>query len=358
MNLNNCDYSYANVIGSYLKQPLFKLVSHTLIAFKHKHWEMNRIHNIAKEAIACLIFIMFVVPIGISWLIGKSISCFSKTKINHKNLHLKPPEIDIPHDLESDSSISIMVLVGKFIDINTIKGKFNKSQQSKLENLGRLCEWTVIKNDNIYPNDYRKRELFCKQLSIYLKNIVKKIDSNEVSNDKTLSILSELAEASTRCYPTWLEVARRLCDEVNGKEESVEIKLLRLVQEYKESIILEFSQKEVNSEWHALSYVRNILGDELGLNTAKLDVYGAQNNSIFGKCIIKWLFLQIYENSNRLVSGITTMINSREYDNSYYFFIQKHATDVKKCFNLESDGHINEVGVNFLLKNIKCFILK
>jgi hypothetical protein len=102
-----------------------------------------------------------------------------------------------------------------------------------------------------------------------------------------------------------------------------------LIQEYKESIILEFCQTEADAQWHTLNFVRNILGRELGLNTMlnAHDPYAGNQDAVFGKSLTKWLFLQRYENVNRLVSGIQSTINAQPYDVSYYDHLVKVVTD-------------------------------
>lgn len=360
VNLSNYSYSYANAISSSLKQPLFKLVSNIAIASSGKPWE-SEAWRIAKVAFHCLVAVIFVIPAGLAWLAGKSISYFSKTQIDHEGLFLAPPQIQVPQELKSDQLIDVRILSNKFNELN-LSDERSSSQTSKQECLQRLCEWTATENINLHPDNSETRKLFCKQLSIFLKGIIKKIESGEVSKDKEKDILMELAEASTRCYPTWLEVSGKLFAEVNGQAETVEIKLLRFIQEYKESVILEFCQKEVDAQWHALNYVRNILGQELGLNTAlnAYDLYAAQNDATFGKGLTKWLFLQRYENVNRLISSVQIMINSQNHDSSYYDFlvnavrqqgIQNPEDYVANHFYNE-DYKLNEAGTNLMLRSI------
>lgn len=360
VNLNNYSYSYANTIGSSLKQPLFKLVSNIAIASSGKPLE-SQAWRITKVAFHCLVAAIFVIPAGLAWLAGKSIVYFSKTQIDHEGLFLVPPQIQTPQELESDQLIDIRVLSDKFNQLNLPNEK-SSSQTSKQDSLRRLCEWTATENAYLCPDDPGKRKLFCKELTIFLRGIIKKIESGEVPKDKERDILMELAEASTRCYPTWLEVSARLFAEVNGQAETVEVKLLRFLQEYKESVILEFCQKEVNAQWHALNYVRNILGDELGLNTTlnAHDPYAGQNDPIFGKGLTKWLFLQRYENVNRLISSVQIMINSQNYDPSYHGFlvnivkqqgIQNPEDYVASHFYSE-DYKLNEAGTNLMLRSI------
>lgn len=360
VNLNNYGYSYANAIGSALKQPLFKLASNIAIASIGKPWE-KQTSQITKVALHCLVAGVFIIPAGLAWLIGKSITHFSKTQLNHEGLFLAPPQIQVPKELESDQRIDISILSNKFNQLNFVDKRFS-SQTSKQDSLRRLCDWIATENTNLYRDDPAKRKLFCKQLSIFLKGIIKKIESGEISKDKEGDILMELAEASTRCYPTWLEVSAKLYAEVHGQAETVEVKLLRFIQEYKESITLEFCQKEVDAQWHALNYVRNILGHELGLNTAlnTHDPYAMQNDPVFGKNLTKWLFLQRYENINRLISSIQTIINSQNYDVSYYDFLV-NAVKQQKIKNVEDyvadhfyneNYKLNELGVNLMLRSI------
>lgn len=360
VNLNNYSYSYANVIGSSLKQPLFKLVSNIAIASSGKPRE-SQARRIANVAFHCLVAAIFVIPAGLAWLVGKSIAYFSKTQIDHEGLYLAPPQIPIPQELESDQLIDIMVLSDKFNQLNLPDDR-SSSQTSKQQCLHRLCEWTATKNVNLYFDDAGRRNLFYKELTIFLRGIIKKIESPEVTKDKEKEILMELAEASTRCFPTWLEVSARLFAEVNGQAETVEVKLLRFLQEYKEAVILEFCQKEGDYQWHALNYVRTILGLELGLNTTlnDHDPYAAQNDATFGKGLTKWLFLQRYENVNRLISSVQIMINSQNYDRSYHDFllltvkqqgIQTPEDYVASHFYSE-DYKLNEAGANLMLRSI------
>jgi hypothetical protein len=360
VNLNNYSYSYANTIGSSLKQPLFKLVCNIAIASSGKPWE-SQAWRITKVAFHCLVAAIFVIPAGLAWLVGKSITYFSKTQIDYEGLFLAPPQIQIPEELESDQLIDIRLLSDKFNQLN-LPNERSSSQTSKQDSLRRLCDLTATENANLYPDDPGTRELFCKQLTIFLRGIIKKIESGEVSKDKQRDILMELAEASTRCYPTWFEVSARLFAEVNGQAETVEVKLLGFLQEYKESVILEFCQKEVGTQWHALNYVRNILGKELGLNTTlnAHDFYAAQNDATFGKGLTKWLFLQRYENVNRLISSVQIMINSQNYDPSYHDFlvntvkeqgIQDPEEYVASHF-YSKDFKLNEAGANLMLRCI------
>lgn len=356
MNINN--YSYANAIGYTFKQPLIKVVSKLSIASTIRPWESDAL-IISRLFIHCVIAVVLVVPAGLAWFAGKMISCLSKTQIDHEAIYLAPPPIIAPQEKLDDNTIDINILSRKF---NALEISDEEKTPFRKDCLARMCHWISTQNHQIFPDDENKRKLFCKQTSIFLHSIIRKLENGEVTKDKEKDILLELAEGSTRCYPTWLEIAAKIDADINGQVETVEIKLLKLIQDYKETIILEFTQNELKTDWHGLNYVRNILGVELGLNTNLNihDPHAPHNDAVFGKILTKWLFLQKYENVNRLIAGIQIMINSQAYDASYHDFLvdivkqQKIPNPddyVSEKFYTE-DYKLNLVGANLMLKCI------
>lgn len=319
LDLNSYKYSYANFIGFSLKRPLFKLVSNLATASSALLDSEERAWLIARVALHCLAAAIFVLPAGLAWLIGKSISYFSKTQIDYSGLSLAPQPILVPKEEGLDLEIDTAELLSRFDKLNSPEEDSSSGKTLKRELLKRLCLWINAKNSDIYQDDYNKRILFCEQVSLYLRSIIKKMKSGEISEDQVNIILNELAEASTRCYPTWLEVSGKLYEEVCGQPQSARALLLRWVQEYKESIVLEFAQQEADTQWHALNYIRNILGEEWGLNTTRndYDLYAGNDDPIFGKSLVKWLFLQRYEDVNCLIASITEQINCRKYSSFY-----------------------------------------
>lgn len=371
INLNQCNYSHANAIGSTLKTPLFLLTRNIAIAAMHKPWE-TRAQVISRTALHALIALALIVPAFLAWTVGRIITYFSATQINHKMLHLAPPPISIPEESETDNSIDITVLKDRFAQLFP-------QETSKLASLNRLCEWINFQSEQIYEYDPAKRELFCKEVSLFLKGIIKKMNDGSVPNDKIKDILMELAKASMVCYPTWLNMAAKLYNEIHGRDTAVE-NVLRMVQEYKEALILEFVQQEADVQWHSLNFVRNIVGDDLGLNTSlnKFDPYSSDKDPVFGKSLTKFLFLQRYENANRMVTAIKEVINSQAFDMRLYDLlierVEKNGFEkiidhknkmnsvetaadfvVTQFYEETSDGNrrINEKGVNFILKSIE-----
>lgn len=318
----------------------------------------NRALAIAKFVVQIFITALLIIPASIVWLAGKGVTYFSATRVSEEGLSIAPPLITFPVETAQDKSLNINLLSQKF---NQAFPGYNYS--SKRSSFERFCRWVANKDLNIFPGNRQKRTLFCDQMGFLLRGIIKKINSGEVSTDKERGVLIELAEASSVCYPTWLEVTTKLFKKLNGQEETVEVKLLRMIQEYKETIILEFAQNDLNGQWHALNYVRNILGFELGLNTQSnaFDPYAGNNvDSVFGKGLTKWIFMQRYENANRLITSIHTMINFQPYDSSYHTFLVG-AVKQQKIQNPEDyvaenfytdDYKIKETAVNLMLRCI------
>lgn len=351
VNLKNYSYSQSNAVGSALKRPLFKVVSNIVVSSYPRPYQ-NQALRITKLVLHYLVAIAAIIPLGTVYLLGKSITHFGKTKINNRNLSLAPRPIEVPVDAEPNQAVNFHLLSQKFRQRNP--------RDNRINSLIHLCNLAAL---GLRPHS----DLFSRQLSIYLKGIIRKMESGEISADKENDILKELAEASTRCRPTWLEVAARLYAEVHGQAETVDVKLLRLIQEFKEAIILDYSQNEMGSQWHALNIARNLFGRELGLNTnlSSNDPYGQGDaTSAFAKGIFKWLVVRKYEKVNRIIDSIKESINSKQYDQSYYEFILEKVRQrniegdpnefVQEHF-FDEDYKLNVAGVNFMLKSIGIF---
>jgi len=204
----------------------------------------------------------------------------------------------------------------------------------------RMCEAAIQAPPYIYQDAQHMRELFVTQLAHNLQGSFSQIQSVECSTEQKETILMELAEASKRCYPTWLEMSRKMLAYSHGKTETVAVKVLRMVQEYKEQIILDFCQNELDMDWHGVNIVRQSLGIDLGLSTdtAELDPYAVTGDgSIFGPVLIKWLFLQRYQDVNQLVAYIQAGINAQPYDSAYHDYL---LTEVKQMPIKEPEDYV------------------
>jgi hypothetical protein len=363
VNLNQCNYSQANAVGSALKVPFFGLVRNIAIAATRKEWEATA-KVVCRLALHCFIALIFIVPAVLALAVGRVITAFSASKLNHEKLSLAPPAMVVPQETAEEAAVDLNELSVKYKAL----GLDDLGKETSLE---RLCKWINFQNEGIYSDDPKKREMFCKEVSVFLRGIVNKMNTGEISKDKQRDILLELAEASKRCYPTWLTMAAKLYNEVNGRAETPEVKILRMVQDYKETLILEFAQNDVSDgQWHILNFVRNILGFDLGLNTSlnKFDPYAGDSDPVFGKALTKFLFLQRYENVDRLVTSIQANMNLQPYDMSIFEFLVKKLeengfealVDKKNGINIPADyigAHfydeefkITGKGVNFMLK--------
>lgn len=360
---NTYGCSYASSIGNACRQPLFYLIIQASTELSRPLLPKEiLIVKIGKIAIKLFALILFVIPAGVLSLTGKCITLFAKTQIDHKNLHLTPPSIPIPQEEEIDKTIDINQLAEEYK-----KMMIDEENDHKVKSLFNLCK-EIIKNlsndsiaagSTIYPDDPSKRKYFCTQMTLYLKGILKK--DNELSPDQKKILLSKLADASTVCYPTWFETTKKIYDELFWKNGSVEVKLLNMVQEYKENMILEVSQN-VDYEWHALNFVRNVAGKELGLNTStnEMDPYATDDDFVFGKKLCKWIFLEKYENVNKLITAIYNRIDIEPYDQSYHDFLLKiiesqgikDPTDYIAEHFFSEDYKLNQAGVNCMLRGI------
>lgn len=318
---NNLNYSRAQSIGCGLKKPLFKLLSHVAIAAAGSNSIVVRVIKVTTHA---FLAILLIIPASGAFLLGKAITHFSKTKINLQNIHLAAPPIEIPEEDPANGAIDLGVLVQKYERLPRVN-RLMENGGSKSWWLNRLCLHVSLQDPQIFPDNPNKRREFCQTISLFLKAIIRKMNDGEIPEDRQREILLELTEASTRCYPTWLEVSAKLFAEVNGTAETVPVKLLREIQSYKETLILNYGQNSIGADWHVLSYMRNILGEEFGLDTSlnQLDPYGAGHAPSFGKSFCKWILLLLYGNSNHLISRIRDTINSQDFDPSYHDFLKE-----------------------------------
>lgn len=351
MKLDNYNFSYANHVGNVLKRPLAELVVGVALALAPKPHEKIA-ERVAKIFFRVILAIILVIPAGMAWLLGKAIILCSKTQIDHDQLALTPPPIQLPDvtNLMHDR------LLEKF---NVYFPGIEKNRQEIEHISNSISNWRPDPDSA----NFNKHELLNREMKIFLTQIIKKMDAYEVSDDEARTFLTKLADLSTRCPETWHEVIAQFYAQIYDGWKSAIEKLLKMVQDYKEGIILEFGQLKAGTEWHVINFVRNQIGDEVGLNTklGENDQWASGDDPIFGKSLTKWIFMQTFEDANRMVQAITTAINQGKYDPVFQDLIletikakgMEKAEDLVAEHFFTEDYKIKECGVNLMLKEIR-----
>lgn len=345
MPVSKCTYNHLEAVGSFLRKPQFNLGVNILKLTTTP--QSLKIRDIGLIVLTPIV----IIPTSILWAAGKTITCLSRTSLNEKNLHLAPAPFAIP-DTDELKDVDIMKLYTRFKELFP----FDKNKGALLD----LCE--KIKDNDLYRTNPQP---FYPTLNAYLRGIQKQIELGEVSLDKQRDILMELAEASSRCEPTWLEVAGKLYREIKGKQDSLDGKILDLVQTYKEDLIIDFCQNTLKNEhWHGLNVIRNILGDELGLNKELnvSDPYADVEMSGLKKAIAKGIFLHKYRNVNNLISRVQSDFNKEPYNQLYFDRLVEIAKELgikdpsefvqEQCFDEENEYKITRLGMTILLRGL------
>lgn len=339
-NISSFQYSYCQTIGNALETPLFLIATDIGKTLAHQGVS-SCIYTIAKLALDFFLVLAFVVPTGVCYLLGKTIKCFAQTQVDYNQLHKAPPKIEIPDDVD----ISIIDLTKNIMD------RFKKLGLSSSDTLAMYKILNGISSHG---------KLFQAELSYYLNGIYEKTqapDSN-LDKDKEKAMWGEIAKSASVCHATWFQAAKGQFLKLENKEEKTEDKLLRKIQHYKEDLILQYAQNTLETEWHLLSYMSKVFGDEFGLNTNPHDEHVDENAT--GRCVAKWLFLQLYDDPNQIVEAIQTSINLDDFDSSYKDFLVDIVTEqgipeaedyVANSF-FDEDYQITFEGVNCLLKHI------
>jgi hypothetical protein len=173
------------------------------------------------------------------------------------------------------------------------------------------------------------------------------MQTDQVNLDTKKKILGELEKAAPYCPAKWLEVAARLYREVNtGVKETAQIKLLRLVQNYKEALFEHKFDRE-GKQWHALTEVRIHLGTTLGLNKdlSKFDLHVRNEISLYEMWQNKKYFLDKYTNVANLISAIQEAIYS-ENPEDYQVFLSEIVNE-----KLKKPGEEEEDFTDFIIDN-------
>ncbi|EPP31250.1 hypothetical protein CPC197_0994 [Chlamydia psittaci C1/97] len=130
--------------------------------------------------------------------------------------------------------------------------------------------------------------------------MLKLISSSNITHEKKLSIISNVASYSDRCPPTWVRVAGQELQAVfNANDQTANIVLV-WVQMFKEGLLSEIFRNQ--REWHMMTAFKIVYGSELGLDNVGIILdpyttmlagrqYTNQHNQYFSR------FLSVYRNS-------------------------------------------------------------
>lgn len=362
----------ANTVGLALRAPLHNLVSK--VASTRLKQNIGQIEKTCRVAAYTFLTIVFFIPAGAAYLAGKAICQLSSSQVNPKTLHLAPNsderlkfnDVNITEFyqlIEKYDIISKLNLIEEEnfkVKLQLLFSPYFDPKSSYASDLIVIINGTPNVRDNLYQS-----------LCYYLKGITKKLNDGTVSEDKQVAYLTSLAQALIVYPPTWIEVANDIYNRLYSVDED---QILLLVQKYKEEIFKQFIQQETQSyHWHLLNYMRRVLGFELGLSTDSItvDPY-APRQSVLGKSLIKWIFMNRYENMNNLIKAIQTSIAVDKLEKSVSDLLIKIVDkqgfpvtdDIRtaqdyvreKLFDTDEDMtnfSINEKGVRILLKHLK-----
>ncbi|WP_375793959.1 DUF1539 domain-containing protein [Chlamydia sp. 12-01] len=97
-----------------------------------------------------------------------------------------------------------------------------------------------------------------------MRQLLRALNKSDLSNEKKISILSNIAFYSGRCVPTWIRASGQELQSIfNSTDTSTNI-VFAWLQMFKEQLLAYVFQNE--SEWHLMTAFKNHHGDELGLD--------------------------------------------------------------------------------------------
>lgn len=198
----------------------------------------------------------------------QSLTLDNKAKILFKKaFSIAPKPIPkLPHDAPS-------VLGTDLSELSVLWTEAGKDHTQRDEFSNKLNDWIthVVPDPSKY--NYISQETApnaAKELEYYLKLLILELKARNDSNTSERVII-ELINASGKCSPTWLEVAKREYQKLKCGD-LVDQQILQYLREVKEDLIMEFAERtEEGSQWHVINYARWIVGKEFGLDRSQLD---------------------------------------------------------------------------------------
>ncbi len=293
-----CTKSYTESIGHNLTTCLH--FSITLVTRELAHLINNSLNplsscssvlfRVATFSVA-LFTLISLLPISLSlYFAGRIFLFFSPLKINENSLKRVPNPVHIPN-LDHVNTATIL---------NYCKSKLPEAYNS-IEKMLRLS----------YKNNEYQRSL---KAIAYKFDALDEEGNNLLSSQLKIDILKRLADVEDRCFETWIRVASTIFLEVFADGNDIEQTILRLVMSYKDQIALNFAQNCLNFQWHFVSGLKQVIGDDIGLPATETDLEDAYGGSFIPylkslKFLAFYHFLHFYKNGNALVVAITASLN-------------------------------------------------
>jgi hypothetical protein len=329
MNISFNGYSLAADFGETLSAPLDSSIFNIKYSVRRAFSEgysayIGVIQLIWYGTLGAITF----VPLMPFWMAGRTISILASSKVNFQGLHYKPQEIDL-NPLQDN----------KKINLNYLKTCLSGVSVSKISKVIELTEYISSEAG--------------KQYGVFLRAIVKKMidgdaanDHTKLSDDQKATIIRRLVDASEHCFPTSVRTAGDIYFELFGGDDT-ESKVLRIVQGYKDAIISQIIQVDLDySQWHVINYTRGVLGDELGLDKSLIQFDDFSNNvgriSSETLLYIKDVFLQRYANANRMVEAVHFKLSELQPTKVYSDF-SKILKEIAKDRGIENDPSHNNI---------------
>jgi len=244
-------------------------------------------------------------------------------------------------------------------------------------NLRGMINSVNERDKTVFGVNSKMHHQYYEQIECFLKNILYELESSEISKEKRVEIVSELAMASSECSARWVEESKRQYRKLKLKNLSeLEGNILEHLQVLKEDLILElFQNQTVNNElfeqresveFHILNTFRREFGEEFGLDcsSCRLDMFAKDIEQ--GKETLKKVFIKNYSPS-RIIRGVKERINlqlQEQYEPMYFSYLserlaKKHpeikdpSSYVMSSFMGPNYRSISEEGVIFLLTEMK-----
>lgn len=165
-------------------------------------------------------------------------------------MKIVPRPITVPENLESDLS---------YLEGHCLQRAKNQEEVRRLKHMFNFTR----------RNDSLPRQNAC----LYFKAIEQKIRDQDakLSQDDIDTFFMEVIAGSEKCEPTWYVAAQKAYEKAETGSDK-EQNLLRLVQEYKETLFMDptiLPEQLKNADWNVINCARILFGADYGLETAE-----------------------------------------------------------------------------------------